>query len=367
MKRFLKFATVGASGIFVNEGLLWFFTEIVGFFYLVSSVIGIEVSIITNFILNELWTFRDRSKGKKGIFGRGVKFNVVSVAGLVINISVLYFCTTFLGIYYLISNLIGICCAFLWNYFVNLGWTWKPEEKRGKTRKIKMVSIVIPTYNEKENIQKLIPMIFQVLRKNRIKGEVIVVDDNSPDKTGKAAEQMGKKFPVKVVHRKGKLGLSSAVIEGFKIAKGDVLGVMDADLSHPVEALPEMVKSLEKYEMTVGSRHVPGGGIERWPLHRRALSKSAILMAKPLTSLKDTTSGYFMIRREVLEGPELNPKGFKICLEIAVKSGAKLKEVPIMFRDRAHGESKLGGNVMWDYIVHLKDLYKFKIKSKLHE
>ncbi|UCD07402.1 MAG: GtrA family protein, partial [Candidatus Aenigmatarchaeota archaeon] len=168
MKRFLKFATVGASGVFVNEGLLWFFTEIVGFFYLISSAIGIEVSIITNFILNEFWTFRDRSKGKKGRFRRGVKFNTVSVAGLVINISVLYFCTAFLGIYYLISNLIGIGAAFLWNYFVNLGWTWKAEKERGKTRKIKMVSIVIPTYNEKENIQKLIPMIFQVLRKNKI-------------------------------------------------------------------------------------------------------------------------------------------------------------------------------------------------------
>ncbi|UCD07229.1 MAG: hypothetical protein JSW41_05395 [Candidatus Aenigmatarchaeota archaeon] len=90
-------------------------------------------------------------------------------------------------------------------------------------------------------------------------------------------------------------------------------------------------------------------------------------MAKPLTPLKDTTSGYFMIRREVLEGPELNPRGFKICLEIAVKSGAKIKEVPIIFRDRAAGESKLGGNVMWEYILHLKDLYKFKIKKKLRE
>jgi len=367
MKRFLKFATVGASGVFVNEGLLWFFTEIVGFFYLVSSAIGIEVSIITNFILNEFWTFRDRSRGKKGIFRRGVKFNVVSVAGLVINIGVLFFCTAFLGIYYLISNLIGIGCAFLWNYFVNLGWTWKAEEERKKARKIGMVSIVIPTYNEKENIQKLIPMIFQALRKNRIKGEVIVVDDNSPDRTGKAAESLGKKFPVRVVHRKGKLGLSSAVLEGFKAARGDALGVMDADLSHPVEALPEMVKNLESFEMVVGSRHVPGGGIENWPLSRRMISKFAILLAKPLTSLKDTTSGYFMIRREILKGTDLNPRGFKICLEIAVKSGAKLKEIPIIFRDRAAGESKLGGNVMWDYIMHLKDLYKFKAMRKLHE
>jgi putative flippase GtrA len=366
MKRFFRFAAVGASGIVVNQGLLWLFTEIAGLFYLVSAAIGIETSIITNFILNDKWTFRDRS-GRKGMLRRGAKFNAVSVAGLAINVSVLYLFTESFGVYYLISNLLGIGAAFLWNYFVNLGWTWRHDESPGRTRKIGMVSIVIPTYNEKENIQKLIPMIFEALRKNRIRGEVIVVDDNSPDGTARAAEALRKRFPVRVVRRKGKLGLSSAVIEGFRIARGDALGVMDADLSHPTEALPDMVRGLERYDMTVGSRHVPGGGTEKWPLHRRAISKAAIMMARPLTSLKDTTSGYFMIRREVLEGTELNPRGFKICLEVAVKSGARIKEVPILFRDRAHGESKLGGNVMWDYIIHLKDLYGFRIKSKLRE
>ena len=222
--RFLKFAAVGASGIVVNQGLLWFFTEIIGFYYLFSAAIGIEISIITNFILNDKWTFRDRSHGKKGVLRRGLKFNVVSVAGLVINISVLFACTEYFGIYYMTSNLIGIAAAFLWNYFVNLGWTWKVD-KVGKSKSVstgqwrakeKTLSIVIPTYNEKENIQKLIPMIFQTLRGAGIKGEVIVVDDNSPDKTWKAAEELAKekKLPVKVVRRKGKLGLSSAVIEG---------------------------------------------------------------------------------------------------------------------------------------------------------
>ena len=367
MKRFLKFATVGASGIIVNQGLLWFFTEVAGLYYLLSSAIGIETSIITNFILNEKWTFRDRSKGKKGMLRRGAKFNTVSVAGLLINISVLYFCTEFLGIYYLLSNLFGIFAAFLWNYFVNLGWTWRADKEPGKTRKIRMVSIIIPTYNEKENIRKLIPTIFRVLRKSRIRGEVIVVDDNSPDGTAKAAEVLGKRFPVRVVRRKGKLGLSSAVIEGFRIAKGDAMGIMDADLSHPTDVLPEMVRGLEEYEMTVGSRHVSGGGIEGWPLRRKIISKFAILLARPLTPINDTTSGYFMVRREILDGLKLNPRGFKICLEIAVKSGARIREVPIVFRDRTSGESKLGGNVMWEYLLHLKDLYKFRIKKKMHE
>lgn len=365
MKRFLKFICVGASGIVVNQGLLWFFTEIIGFYYLISAAIAIETSIVTNFILNEKWTFRDRSKGKKGMFRRGIKFNTVSVAGLVINISVLFFCTEALGIYYLISNLIGIVAAFLWNYFVNLGWTWKEEIRPAATRKVRMVSMITPTYNERENIKKLIPMIVHTLRKAGIRCEVVVVDDNSPDGTAEAAREMGRKFPVRVIKRKGKLGLSSAVIEGFRTARGDVLGVIDADLQHPVDVLPEMVKAIGRYEMVVGSRHVPGGGSEDWPLRRRLISRIAILMAKPVTKLRDTTSGYFMVRRDALERAGLNPKGFKICLEVAVKSGATLKEVPIIFRKRESGKSKLGGDVAWDYILHLKDLYRYRLGRML--
>lgn len=122
MKRFLKYCTVGLSGVLVNEGFLWLFTEIIGLFYLVSSVIGIELSIVSNFVWNELWTFRDRRFGRR--FVRGLKFNSVSIGGLAINITVLYFLVTLFNIHYLVSNLFGIGAATLWNYFVNLKFTW---------------------------------------------------------------------------------------------------------------------------------------------------------------------------------------------------------------------------------------------------
>jgi dolichol-phosphate mannosyltransferase len=121
--RIAKFALVGLSGVLVNEGLLWLFTEIAGLYYLISGAIGIEVSIITNFILNERWTFSDRARGG-GMLKRFPKFNLVSIVGLVINMAVLFSLTNFLGVHYLISNLFGILCAFLWNYLVNLRWTW---------------------------------------------------------------------------------------------------------------------------------------------------------------------------------------------------------------------------------------------------
>jgi len=226
-----------------------------------------------------------------------------------------------------------------------------------------MLSIVIPTYNEKKNIEKLIPQIHRILSKESIKYEIIIVDDNSPDKTAEAAKKLGKKYPVKVIKRKGKLGLSSAVVAGFKKALGDFLGVMDADLSHPVDKLPEMFKELKTHDMVVGSRYVKGGDIENWPIKRKIISKGATLLAKPVTKMKDPMSGFFMIKRSVLKIGKLNPRGYKIALEVYVKSNVRIfKEVPIIFKDREEGTSKLGGNVMVNYLIHLAQLYRFKIR-----
>ena len=127
MKRFAKYSLVGISGVFVNEGLLWFFTEIAGLFFLISSIIAIESSIITNFLLNEFWTFSDKSNEHRGILRRGFKFNGVSLLALVINAGTLYILVTFFNIYYLISNIAGIIFAFLVNYTLNVKWTWRQK------------------------------------------------------------------------------------------------------------------------------------------------------------------------------------------------------------------------------------------------
>ncbi|MFH1978315.1 MAG: GtrA family protein [Candidatus Aenigmatarchaeota archaeon] len=122
-KRFLKYAVVGGTGVIVNEGLLYFFTDFIGLFYLISSIIAIEVAILSNFTWNELWTFKDLSHKHKGAAKRLGKFNAVSIVGILINVVVLFLITN-LGIYYLTSNLFGIAAATLWNYFANLKWTW---------------------------------------------------------------------------------------------------------------------------------------------------------------------------------------------------------------------------------------------------
>jgi dolichol-phosphate mannosyltransferase len=126
--RFLKFGLVGLSGVLVNEGLLWLLTENLGLYYLLSAAIAVETAIITNFILNDIWTFRDRrTPGNRSLLGRGLKFNLVSLGGLGINIAILWTVTEVVGISYLISNLVGIAGATLWNFTINTLWTWRAK------------------------------------------------------------------------------------------------------------------------------------------------------------------------------------------------------------------------------------------------
>lgn len=223
--------------------------------------------------------------------------------------------------------------------------------------------MIVPTYDEKDNLDELVRRISASLESAGLEPELVIVDDDSPDGTGERAEELAKTHRMKVVHRSGKLGLSSAVLEGFAAATGDILVVMDADLSHPPEKIPEMVARIAdgKAEMVVGSRHVPGGSIENWPFYRKLVSKGATLLARPLTKVKDPMSGFFAIKRSVIEGVELDPVGYKIGLEILVKGKySNVVEVPIRFANRKAGKSKLGGAVMLRYIDHVSTLYEHR-------
>jgi dolichol-phosphate mannosyltransferase len=225
-----------------------------------------------------------------------------------------------------------------------------------------MISIVIPTYNEKEGIEEVIKSISESLESTGNEYELIVVDDDSPDKTWEFCETLKENYRLNVIRRIGKRGLSSAVIDGWKESKGDILGVMDADGSHDVRALPEMITQLQRgeCELAIGSRYVPGGGTEGWPFLRRFYSKFAILFAKPITNIKDATSGFALFKREVIQDVELDPIGWKIVLEVAIKGNIKnYKEFPIIFRDRQKGKSKLGKKAVFNYLEHIEKLKKW--------
>jgi len=218
-------------------------------------------------------------------------------------------------------------------------------------------TVVIPTYNERENVEKLVKHFLTMFDKQKLKGELMIVDDDSPDKTWEVVKKWEKKDPrVRLMHRKGKKGLASAVIDGFEKAKSSTLLVCDADFSHDYSIIPTMVSLIEKGEdIVVGSRFVEGGGIAGWPARRLLVSRGARLISRIMLGIgvKDPMSGFFALKKSVFEKVKgkLRPQGYKILLEIIVRSGSdKVKEVPFVFKDRELGKSKLSGKVMGEYL-----------------
>ncbi|GAC1423015.1 MAG: hypothetical protein NVSMB5_16680 [Candidatus Velthaea sp.] len=229
-------------------------------------------------------------------------------------------------------------------------------------------SIVVPTYNEAGGIERLVTTLDAVFKKNGLDGEIIVVDDNSPDGTGAIVDQLSHEYPVRCLHRAGKMGLSSGVIDGWKFARPDsvAVGAMDGDFSHDANILPAMVNAIKSgYGLAIGSRYVPGGGIENWPLKRKVTSLVAIALAKPLTPVRDITSGYFLVRRDAIDGVELDPIGFKIGLEVIAKARyGRALEVPYVFTDRIAGTSKLNQGEIFNYLRQLGRIYRSRLTGK---
>ena len=222
------------------------------------------------------------------------------------------------------------------------------------------VSVVIPTYNEAQGIEKVIAALTEVFVDNGINGELVIVDDNSPDGTGALVDSLASKYPVRCVHRAGKLGLSSAVIDGWATCTSPIIGVMDADFSHDPEIVPLLVRAITsgQCELAIGSRYIKGGGITNWPWRRRITSRVAIALARPLTRVRDITSGFFFCKRSVIDGVKLDPIGFKIGLEVILKGKyTSVKEVPYVFTDRAQGTSKLNSGEIVNYLKQLSKMY----------
>ncbi len=225
------------------------------------------------------------------------------------------------------------------------------------------ISLIIPTLNEREAIAPLFLRLDAVARAMAPEHalEVVLVDDASTDGTVVAARTCAVSFSLVVVERKER-GLATAVIAGFVAATGDVLGVMDADLSHPPELIPQLVAALQSADLVVGSRHAAGGVVEEWPWYRLYASALMMQLTRPLgVPVRDPLSGFFFLRRSVIDGVTLSPIGYKILLEILVKGRYKtVREVPYTFRNRGVGKSKMDLAEAMRYLRHLGRLYRWK-------
>jgi dolichol-phosphate mannosyltransferase len=224
----------------------------------------------------------------------------------------------------------------------------------------KAFTILIPTFNERDNIAPLLERIAAAVPGKDY--EVLFVDDNSRDCTAELINQLASKYPARVVVRKDKKGLATAVTDGFGWAESDTILVMDADLQHPPEVIPALIKAIDNgADIAVASRNVPGGGTAGWSRLRKITSSGAIMLAHLLLpqsrKVKDPMSGFFAFKRKVIEGVTLAPIGYKILLELLVVGKAnKVTEVPFMFVPRQQGKSKLNAAQEVEYLRHIFSL-----------
>lgn len=245
------------------------------------------------------------------------------------------------------------------------------ETKMRAVPAMRTLAVVVPTYNEAENLETLVAEISAALK--GIDYEIVIADDDSPDRTWKKAEAISSQNDhVRVLRRIENRGLAPAVSDGMAIANSEYVACMDADLQHDSSILPAMLGELQAgKDIAVGSRYVSGGGVGKWNLPRRLASKTATFAASFVTGLdlKDPMSGFFMLRRSefMRVRPSLNLRGFKILLEIASRlDEPKIAEIPYKFRTRRSGESKLTAKVVFNYFAQLGDLYRTLHADKRH-
>ncbi len=227
------------------------------------------------------------------------------------------------------------------------------------------LSLVIPTYKESQNIPTLIQRLTQLLDTQIPNAyELIIVDDNSPDLTWEVAQNMAQKYPqLRVMCRKKERGLSTAVVRGWQVAKGEILGVIDADLQHPLETLLKLLAEIEKgADLAVASRHVEEGGVSDWSIVRRFLSRGAqllglVILPGVVGRVSDPMSGYFMVHRSAIAGEILSPVGYKILIEVLCRGNIRwVAEVGYVFQERLGGESKVTWKQYIEYLQHLLTL-----------
>ena len=227
-----------------------------------------------------------------------------------------------------------------------------------------MLSVIIPTYRERQNLEPLLSRLHAVRTSLSEPLEVLIVDGGSDDGTAAHARTLLSPLALgRVIERDGRADLAQAVLHGVREARGDLIGVMDADLSHPPELLAALVRAVRSgSEVAIASRYVRGGRAVGWPWSRRILSRAGNLLARPLVPVRDATSGYFVADAALLRSLTHQARGFKVLLEFLVQARVqRIQEVPYEFIERAHGTSKLSPRVLWLYLRQLGRLYRGRL------
>jgi dolichol-phosphate mannosyltransferase len=232
------------------------------------------------------------------------------------------------------------------------------------------ISLIVPTLNEAGNVSLLLEGLIATIPDFKNRYEVIFADSGSIDGTCFEIATWQKKLPVNLFSTKKNMGLAHAVLAASKTAKAEILVVMDCDLSHPVDKVDELVHTMieKNVKMVIGSRYVPGGSTPDWPLQRRLISKIATIPARCFTPVHDPMAGFFAVRKEVLQDGSKIKGGFKLAFEILTQNGSHfpVTEIPIQFRDREIGSSKMGKRVIFEYIRQLLRLTVSAVRKRFN-
>jgi dolichol-phosphate mannosyltransferase len=354
--QFLRFCVVGASGYAVN---ICAFAISLALFaqHLVAAACGFAVAMITNFAWNRRWTFASDDRALARQAGR---FFVVSVAACMVAATILELLVGTAGFSPLAAQPAAVIAATPLSFLGSKKWSFAEPAPAAPTRAAapRNTWLIVPTYNEAENLEPFVRQVLPQLASAAGEHRVLIVDDSSPDGTGEIADRLaGELDAVEVLHRAEKDGLGRAYAAGFEraLAEGaELVMQMDVDFSHDPKHIPALIAAADHADLVIGSRYVAGGGVTDWGLARRLLSRGGSWYARTVlrVPVKDLTGGFKCFRRELLEGlapRSFHTAGFGFQVETtyrAVRAGARVHEVPIRFRDRQAGTSKMSSRIV---------------------
>jgi dolichol-phosphate mannosyltransferase len=356
----LKFCLVGAVGYVLNI-CAFAFSIALGGQELMAAGAAFAVAVAGNFWCNRRWTFA-AGDGAPGL--QAARFFVVSVAAFLFAAVVLQLLVELAGVPSLPAQAASILAATPLNFLGNKLWSF--GDRAPATEAIVAAGdaagpntwLVLPTYNEAENLEPFVRKVLPQLAAAASEHHVLIVDDSSPDGTGEIADRLAAELDaVQVLHRPEKDGLGRAYAAGFKraLAEGaELVMQMDADFSHDPESVPSLIAAARDADLVLGSRYVAGGGVVDWGLGRRLLSRGGSWYARTILGVpvRDLTGGFKCYRRHVLERLGLSgfqTAGFGFQIEVtyrAMQAGARVREVPIRFRDRQAGVSKMSSRIV---------------------
>jgi dolichol-phosphate mannosyltransferase len=357
----LRFSLVGASGFAINFAVFAAALSF-GVHHVLAAAGAFVVAMAGNFACNRAWTF---GAGDAAAAPQAARFAAVSIAACLFALVVVELLVGTAGVPELAAQPASIAAALPLSFAGNRAWAFADREPATEPRAPRQASrpstwVVVPTYNEAENIEGFVRSVLPQLAAAAGEHRILVVDDSSPDGTGDIADRLAAELEqVEVLHRLEKDGLGRAYAAGFAraLAGGAELVIqMDADLSHDPEHIPALIAAAADADLVLGSRYVAGGGVENWGVCRRVLSRGGSWYARTVLGVpvRDLTGGFKCFRRELLErlaagGYETAGFGFQVELTYrSLRSGAVVREVPIRFRDRQAGASKMSSRIVFE-------------------